>query len=196
MRRLILVALTIALAAVIVAGGTSQRVRAESALSKDVIDSLAQARVATAKYVTNLARAKADGYVIITPMIPNMGYHFLNPKIEGFDVTRPPILVYIRKGQSWQLVAVEWVFPNTKPATAPLQGARYGSFGAACHYADGSFVMAATEAQCAKTNVKTGAAFGFWHPPLVTLHVWLWYPNPNGVFGEFNPYLSPFNNAD
>lgn len=196
MRRLVLVAFTIALAAAIVAGGTSQHVKAESALSKGVIDSMAQARVATAKYVNNLARAKADGYVIITPMIPNMGYHFLNPKIEGFDVTRPPILVYIRKGQSWQLVAVEWVFPNKKPATAPLQGARYGSFGAACHYADGSFVMAETEAQCAKTNVKTGAAFGFWHPDLVTLHVWLWYPNPNGVFGEFNPYLSPFNSGD
>jgi hypothetical protein len=54
--------------------------------------------------------------------------------------------------------------------------------------------MASAEAQCAKTNVKTGAAFGFWHPPLVTLHLWLWYPNPDGVFGEFNAYLSPFNN--
>jgi len=194
MRRLALVAFTIALAVIFVTGGTTQGVRAESALSKDVIAQLAKARIATAKYVTNLARAKADGYVIITPMIPNMGYHFLNPKIEGFDVSRPPILVYVRNGQAWQLVAVEWVFPNKKPATAPLQGARYGSFGAACHYQDGSFVMASAEAQCAKTNVKTGAAFGFWHPPLVTLHLWLWYPNPDGVFGEFNAYLSPFNN--
>ncbi len=31
-------------------------------------------------------------------------------------------------------------------------------------------------------------------PPLVTFHVWLWYPNPNGVFGEYNPLLTPFNN--
>jgi hypothetical protein len=193
MRRLALVAFTIALAVIFVTGGTTQGVRAESALSKSVIAQLAKARIATAKYVTNLARAKADGYVIITPMIPNMGYHFLNPKIEGFDVSRPPILVYVRNGQAWQLVAVEWVFPK-KPATAPLPGARYGSFGAACHYQDGSFVMADAEAQCAKTNVKTGAAFGFWHPPLVTLHLWVWYPNPDGVFGEFNAYLSPFNN--
>jgi hypothetical protein len=115
------------------------------------------------------------------------------PQPGGFDVGRPPILVYVRRGEGWQLVAVEWVFPK-QPATAPLRGARYGSFGAACHYADGSFVMADAEAQCARTNPKSGASFGFWHPPLVTLHLWIWYPNPDGVFGEFNPYLTPFNN--
>jgi hypothetical protein len=166
---------------------------AEPALAPDVVALMAKARFATTKYAANLAQAKADGYGIITPMIPNMGYHFLNPKIEGFDVTRPPILVYVRNGAAWQLVAVEWVFPK-KPAVAPLKGARYGSFGAACHYVDGSFVMASAEAQCAKTYAKTGAAFNFWHPPLVTLHFWIWYPNPNGVFGEFNPLLTPFNN--
>lgn len=163
-------------------------------VAPDVIAKIAKARMATAKYVTDLERAKADGYMIITPMIPNMGYHFLNPKVQGFDVTKPPILVYVREGNAWQLVAIEWVFPNKKPATAPLKGARYGTFGAACHYVDGSFVMASAEAKCAKTNAKTGAKFNFWHPPLVTMHLWIWYPNSNGVFGEFNPLLTPFNN--
>lgn len=167
---------------------------AQQTISASVMNQISLTRLATAKYATDLARAKADGYVIITPMIPNMGYHFLNPKISGFDVTKPPILVYVRSGDAWQLVAVEWVFPNKKPAKAPLQGARYGSFGAACHYVDGSFVLASAESACAKTNAKTGAAFNFWHPPLVTLHLWIWYPNPNGVFGEFNPLLTPFNN--
>ena len=64
---------------------------------------LARARLATAKYATNLRAAKADGYQIITRMIPDMGYHYLNPTIEGFDVTKPPILVYERHGRSWQL---------------------------------------------------------------------------------------------
>lgn len=165
---------------------------AQTALSKDVVTKLSQARLATAKYAMDLDRAKADGYVIITQMIPNMGYHFLNPKIEGFDVTKPPILVYVRKGDAWQLVAIEWVWPK-KPAAAPLPGARYGSFGAACHYKDGSFIEAATQAKCGKANAKTGAEFNFWHPPLVTFHIWIWYPNPSGVFAEFNPYLTPFN---
>ncbi len=190
--RVLLVA--IALAVFGVSFGLQPAAEAQPAVASSVINQMANARLATAKYATDLAQAKADGYMIITPMIPNMGYHFLNPKISGFDVTKPPILVYVRDGETWQLVAIEWVFPNKKPATAPLQGARYGTFGAACHYKDGSFVMAAAEAKCGKTNAKTGAAFNFWHPPLVTLHVWIWYPNPNGVFGEFNPLLTPFNN--
>jgi len=30
----------------------------------------------------------------------------------------------------------------------------------------------------------------------VTLHLWIWYPNPNGIFGEFNPLLTPFNSDE
>ena len=153
---------------------------------------LARARLATAKYATNLRAAKADGYQIITRMIPDMGYHYLNPTIEGFDVTKPPILVYERHGRSWQLAAFEWVFTE-KPATPPLPGATYGSFAAACHYKDGTFVAARSQDQCAKRSPQTGAAFNFWHPDLVTLHVWLWYPNPAGLYNGTNPYIKPFN---
>jgi hypothetical protein len=153
---------------------------------------LARARLATAKYATNLRAAKADGYQILTRMIPDMGWHFLNPTIQGFDVTKPPILVYERHGNAWQLAAFEWVFP-AKPATPPLPGATYGSFGAACHYKDGTFVFAPSQADCAKRSPQTGAAFNFWHPDLVTLHLWLWYPNPAGLYNGTNPYIKPFN---
>jgi hypothetical protein len=60
---------------------------------------LASARLATAKYATDLDQAKADGYQIITRDIPNMGWHFMNPKIQDFDVRRPPILVYEKTGR-------------------------------------------------------------------------------------------------
>ena len=76
---------------------------------------------------------------------------------------KPPILVYEKRGKSWQLAAFEWVFTE-KPAKAPLPGAKYGAFPAACHYADGTFVPAAAETDCAKTSPESGAAFGFWHP--------------------------------
>jgi hypothetical protein len=155
---------------------------------------LAAARLATAKYATSLRAAKADGYQIITRMIPDMGWHFLNPTIQGFDVRQPPILVYERHGNSWQLAAFEWVFP-TKPATPPLPGATYGSFGAACHYTDGTFVFARTQELCATRSPQTGARFNFWHPDLVTLHVWLWYPNPDGLYNGTNPYIQPFNHG-
>lgn len=162
------------------------------AAPKDLAASVAQARLATAKYVNSLPTARADGYRVITPMIPDMGVHFMNAKVSGFDVTRPPILVYEKRGDTWQLGALEWVFP-TRPKTPPLPGARYGSFPAACHYVDGTFVPAPSQAACARTAPGTGAAFGFWHPDLVTLHVWLWYPNPSGLFASMNPLVRPFN---
>ena len=112
---------------------------------------LASARLATAKYATDLDAAKADGYQIITRDIPNMGWHFMNPKIQDFDVRRPPILVYEKTSPTtWQLAALEWVFPK-RPAKPPFPSARYGSFPAACHYADGTFVPQASQDRCAKT---------------------------------------------
>ena len=155
---------------------------------------VAVARQATAKYAIGLGRARADGYRIITRMIPDMGWHFMNAKVPAFDVRKPMILVYERRGGRWQLGALEWVFQR-KPARAPLPGARYGSFPAACHYADGTFVPAAAQNACAPRAPKTGAKFTFWHPKLVTLHLWAWYPNPSGIFSSMHPMVHPFNNG-
>jgi hypothetical protein len=165
---------------------------ATSSASTDMGRLLARARVATAKYALDLDAAKADGYFIITRMIPDMGFHFLNPNITEFDITKPPILVYVRRGGAWQLSAFEWVFAE-KPAEDPLPGARYGSFGAACHYKDGTFVFKESESECPATSPQTGAPFVFWHPELVTLHLWAWYPNPAGLFNGTNPFIRPFN---
>jgi len=153
---------------------------------------LAAAHLATAKYANNLALAKHDGYGIITRMIPNMGYHYLNPNVKGFDVRKPAILVYEHRGTRWQLGAIEWVFTK-KPAKPPLPGATYGSFGAGCHYVDGTFVPAETQDACPTKSPQTGAKFNFWHPLLITLHVWLWYPNPMGLYASTNPLVAPFN---
>src|SRR2546425_2398168 len=106
--------------------------------------------------------------------------------------THPLSLFNVKKGSHGKLAHFEGFGPKN-PATPPLGGEKYGSFSAACHYKDGSFIEAAAEAKCAKTNPKTGADFNFWHPPLVTFHMWIWYPNPSGVFAEFNPWLTPFN---
>jgi hypothetical protein len=153
---------------------------------------LAKARVATARYATNLRAAKAAGYQIITRMIPDMGYHFLDPAIQDFDVRKPAILVYVRSARGWQLGALEWVFLQ-QPATPPLPGATYGSFGAACHYKDGTFVFAGAQDECARRSPETGSRFNFWHPNLVTLHVWVWYHNPDGLYNGTNPLVRPFN---
>lgn len=161
---------------------------------KKLADPLARARAATAKYANDLEAAKADGYRIITKMIPDMGYHFLNPDITEFDVTKPPILVYVRDGNDWQLVALEWVFPE-KPDQRPLPGAHYGSFGAACHYEDGTFVFESNESSCPETSPESDSSFFFWHPELVTMHVWAWYPNPDGLYNGTNRWARSFNES-
>ena len=133
----------------------SQKTAGRAATSQALAVQLAAGRLATAKYATDLDRAKQDGYGIITRDIPDMGWHFLNPKVTGFDIRKPPILVYNKRGSRWQLVAFEWVFP-AKPAKAPLPGATYGSFGAACHYKDGTFVFKASQDGCATTSPQIG----------------------------------------
>jgi len=162
--------------------------KAAPSLSSQVL----AARMATAKYATNLKLAEKNGYGIITRQVMNMGWHYMNPSIKGFNVKRPQILVYEKRGRSWQLGAVEWVFPKT-PASPPLPGATYGSFPAACHYMDGTFVQAPNEKSCARTAPRTHAKFNFWHPDLVTMHFWVWYPNPDGIFMSENPLIAPFN---
>jgi hypothetical protein len=160
-------------------------------LSLQIAGQLAAARAATAKYATNLAKAKSDGYMIITKMMPNMGFHFLNPHIAGFNVRRPQILVYEHTKSGWQLGALEWVFPKM-PKNPPLPNATFGLFPAACHYADGTFIPDQNSKSCA-TKAPSGAKFTFWHPDLITMHVWVWYPNPAGLFSSTNPLVAPFN---
>jgi hypothetical protein len=194
-------ATAVAVAGATTDGGASPAPAQMSGMSMPMSDSatsvalpahqLARARIATAKYANDLNAAKDDGYGILTQRIPGMGYHFINPNVKGFDVTRPAILVYERNGSRWQLGALEWVFPQ-KPATPPLKGATYGSFPAACHYKDGTFVPEPSADVCATKSPQSGAAFNFWHPKLVTMHVWTWYPNPSGIYASMNPLVAAF----
>jgi hypothetical protein len=205
MRRASITAALVAVCASVVAGVTAsasvtqqpQFNRARAATTADQSQLTADveaARLATARYATSLGRAKADGYGIITRMIPNMGYHFMNPKVTGFDVRKPAILVYQHHGSTWQLGALEWVF-TTMPSKPPLPSARYGVFGAGCHYLDGTFVPADAQAKCPGKSPQTGAKFNFWHPRLITLHFWVWYPNPSGLYMGTNPMVAPYNHG-
>ena len=59
---------------------------------------IAEARLATSKYATSLEAARKAGYTVnVTRMIPDMGWHFLNPKITGFEavsVTTQPTFAF------------------------------------------------------------------------------------------------------
>ena len=84
------VSATASLTAVASGKPSASRARMHAAHTQSTLMSdIAAARLATAKYATNLPRAKTAGYQIITKMIPDMGYHFLNPHVQGFDVRTP-----------------------------------------------------------------------------------------------------------
>ena len=122
-----------------------------------------------------------------------MGWHFINPKVTGFDIRKPPILVYNKRGTRWQLVAFEWVFP-TKPAKPPLPGATYGSFGAACHYKDGTFVFKA-----AQDRVRADRARRPGRPSTSGIPTWSRSTSGSGTRTRtgsspgMNPLMHPFN---
>jgi len=101
MRRLVLLAALLAAVVVAVpAAGDDHHHTTGSKPNRELTAQIARARVALAPFVSNLAAAREQGgYKLqITPMMPNMGYHFMNPDVTGFDVRRPPILVYVRQG--------------------------------------------------------------------------------------------------
>jgi hypothetical protein len=49
------------------------------------------------------------------------------------------------------------------------------------------------ELQHLREKAPSGAKFTFWHPDLITIHVWVWYPNPAGLFSGTNPLVAPFS---
>ena len=133
----------------------------EESLSPTTRQELMRARKATAKY-TDISAAIADGYVDINVFIPNMGFHYLKmSELDAvFDPERPELLVYAQdlcEGQM-RLVAVEYAVPTNLSATAPE-----GFTGDADHW-------------------HRQDNFGLW-----TLHAWIWFRNPDGVFAELNP---------
>jgi len=133
----------------------------EDSLSPATRQELLSARKATAKY-GELSAAIADGYADINVFIPQMGFHYLKAStLDGeFNPERPQLLVYAQdlcEGRM-RLVAVEYAVPTSLSATAP-EG-----------------FTGTTDEWHRQDN------FGLW-----TLHAWIWFRNPDGVFAELNP---------
>src|SRR5262249_38705324 len=133
---------------------------------------------------------------------PAHGYHFLNVNAQfltaatrlwssELDLGKPPILLYVERNGVWQLTGVEYALPGT-PTDNPFPGARWSSHEASCHFEDYQELAAPSAAACPVQHPRSGARFIVWHPSMAVVHVWAWYPNPNGPFAEENPYLAPY----
>ena len=134
---------------------------------------LAGLRAATAAF-HDLATAEAAGYApfyVCTdqPGEGAMGQHFVNGSLLGtLDPLRPQALVYEPTPGGYRLVAVEFVvfaagWDTTHAAPPALFGQAFG-------------------------RVDAPNRYGL--PDFYELHVWIWQPNPSGMFYEWNPRVS------
>lgn len=124
-------------------------------------DDLAEARRGSAQY-HNVEKALADGYLATTQCVPGMGYHYVNPTLNGTTTSAPNVLLYATNPSGkLKLVAVEYVvFSETlAEADAPTM------FGQTYH------------------GPMTHGI-----PRHFELHVWLWLANKgaDGIFSQTN----------
>ena len=138
---------------------------------------LAEARRATAPF-TDLNAAIAANYAKFPDQSGDcvaqagqggMGVHYLNSAlVDGqLDPLHPELLVY-RQGENgrMELAALEYVVPA--PLWDSMNAQPPSLFGHTFHL------------------LRVPNRYGL-TTPLYTLHVWLWLPNPHGLFNDWNP---------
>ena len=147
-----------------------------------VVAFVREARAATDVY-HSLEAAIAAGYRLMGPDMPNMGEHWINPRIavrRPFDPARPSVLTYVRVDGKPVLTGVAYtvpVRPGESPPTFPFEGA--------WHYHAASLEA---EAFGHKPHTMEQAATD--EPRLAMLHAWIWVENPDGLFTADNWALS------
>jgi hypothetical protein len=167
--RLLRASLAAALVAVALGAG-------QASAAPDGQSMFAGVRAATAAY-HDLSVAEAAGYGLFPGCFTNpaggMGVHYVqfSSVADGIvDPLQPEALVYEPLGDgAMRLVAVEYVaiaaaWDAAHPGQAPTV------FGKPLEF------------------VPEPNEFGL--PPFYELHVWLWQPNPSGIFSEWNPSVS------
>lgn len=137
-------------------------------LGAEVEAQIARARSATAPYHV-LDSAVAAGYARhVTQCIENqpigvMGYHHINRALvdDSLDVERPEMLVYGRDSAgAYKLNGVEYIVPyRVRPPSAEPP-------------------------RLMGQRLKRSDELRLWY-----LHVWLWEPNPSGLFADWNPVV-------
>jgi hypothetical protein len=162
---------------------------AQARASTELTPELTAARAGLEKY-RDPVRAVHDGYMSLLGCIEyprgakegsmqyaagGMGVHFLNPQNLGptLDPAKPQVLIYEPSGDSLKLVAAEWFMPAQLAGDTPPS-----IFGRAL---DGPM-------EGHKPLMPTGLHH-------YDLHVWLWKPNPAGLFSPTNPAVTCPNRA-
>jgi len=145
--------------------------------------SIAAVRAATEKY-HSLAVAEADGYGVFYECTDEnsglgaMGQHFVKGSLVGdpaIDALTPEVVIYEPKPDgTYRLVGVEYVvFQADWDATHSAPPSLFG-----------------------RTFKLVPAGNRYTLPAFYQLHLWLWKPNPSGMFSDWNPKVSCRGNGD
>ncbi len=143
---------------------------------------LAALRNATAAF-HDLAAAEAAGYTVEVADLAGitciadpggagtMGIHFLNPSLldNTVNATSPQLVIYA-PGPDGQLKLVAVEYLAFQAAWDAANASPPALFGQTFHL------------------VPAGNRYGL--PAFYELHVWVWQPNPSGMFYEWNPRVS------
>jgi hypothetical protein len=154
------------------------------AQAAEVQRELSAMKAATAKY-RDIAVARADGFRQVTQFIPGLGLHMakISALGKGFDYLHPDILLYEPTASGGlKLVGAAYSVPHV--GDAPPEGFPGG--GDVWHYHQnlcfvGGAVTIAPSAAACETRGGVFQAKTAW-----LLHAWVWTPNPEGVFTEYN----------
>lgn len=133
-----------------------------------IVRAVERIRAATAAF-RSLDRAVEAGYsgtvpnCLENPPAGGMGYHHANAELmdSTIELERPEILVYERTAsRDYELTGVEYIVP----ISAWNRSAPPEAMG---------------------QKLKRSNALGIWY-----LHVWVWRPNSNGLFADWNPAIT------
>ncbi len=163
-----------------------------SARSNDLAHELNSVRKATQQY-KDVGAARDDGYAVVAPYVPEMGFHFVNPGLFApdadatVDITEPAILVYATTG-NYRPEPGD-VHDENRDSDLRLAAVEYGHLGddgppgtPANYFSD----------ETATRNLKVSEEEGWeWTPgpDITALHVWVHRGNPAGVFNPTNPTI-------
>lgn len=150
---------------------------------RDIQSFTAAVRKATRIY-QDTNRAKAAGYQRFGPDMPNLGYHWINPRLivdTLIDPLRPEVLTYLNVNGQLILTGVAFAYaftPGNTPPGLPFKEMKW-------HYYSGNIREAAYGVQHKYSPYEKRKMVR-----LAMVHIWVWTDNPDGIFGSDNWALS------
>ena len=149
---------------------------------------LEKARRATEKY-RDVRVAEADGYKATGPDVAGMGIHYVGP-VSGFDLERPPILLYEKDATQpggFALVGVSYLLKGEADVDGQPKHAPFPKSLASWHRHENICLLPDRSTPPLSESECTDRGGKFTPETDWMIHAWIWKDSPTGVFSPTNP---------